>query len=363
MRHLIKKILNYRFPSWSKIIIFLLLGEMAFRMVPPEDLVVFPPGRYIHSEFMKRLKLEPNSEFNHTSEEFNVTYCINSLGLRGPEWEDSNDVTLVLGDSYTFGLGVSFEETYVSYASSLLKEKHESNKNIFNAGTPAYSTYATKFLLEYLLSKRPFKRVIVGFHNLNDFVNDYDFKHWPEGIVRYKFLISSIITYFPSYLQYPTIEVISFLQSKSYLAYFFIWRLNDALVSQFSDYVKISGIDFCGPLSKRLLQTIKETQQHILNIKEICERNSVEFAILLLPQKIQVEDEFYWENPEFNRKQMNRLFNLFGQRHDIVILDPLEVMLHHKEEGEVLYFLDNGHLNANGHKVIGEFLAKYLKNK
>lgn len=101
-----------------------------------------------------------------------ISVSINSHGLRGPErsWEKPQNTRriVVLGDSFTFGLGVSDEKTYPFVLEKLLAE-YSPPYEVLNMGVSDYGTD-----LEYLAFRRDGVRyspdiVILAFYARNDF--------------------------------------------------------------------------------------------------------------------------------------------------------------------------------------------------
>ena len=116
-------------------VIFLML-EVGIRLVIPQPLV---PSLYrfhpIYSFF-----LEPNSHTVAANADYKIKIEINSLGFRGKEFNLTNSKNiLVLGDSYTFGSGVEFEETYTAVLERRLKAEGNAI-NIINTAVPAWGT-------------------------------------------------------------------------------------------------------------------------------------------------------------------------------------------------------------------------------
>ena len=91
-------------------------------------------------------RLTPHWSGSHQHYDFNVDYHIDYTGLRAdPQESDARPRVAVLGDSFTFGLGVADTETFVS----LLNADEETPASYVNLGVPGYSTDQ-----EYLLLKQ-----------------------------------------------------------------------------------------------------------------------------------------------------------------------------------------------------------------
>jgi hypothetical protein len=118
----------------SLLILFIIL-ELVVRFVSPQY-SYYPRYIYISDEHTG-YRLRPDFRGQHDHEDYIVDYDIGPNGFRGPAHYDKKKPgyrIVALGDSYTFGLGVPFEDTYLS----LLEDK--SRVEIINAGVPGYST-------------------------------------------------------------------------------------------------------------------------------------------------------------------------------------------------------------------------------
>jgi hypothetical protein len=94
--------------------------------------------------------LVPNAKARSHTPEYNVLYQINSYGLRDHEISTEKPPNtfriLMLGDSYTFGLGVNLEDTFSKKLVALLNQAGGSlHYEVVNGGCSSYSP-----ILEYL---------------------------------------------------------------------------------------------------------------------------------------------------------------------------------------------------------------------
>jgi lysophospholipase L1-like esterase len=91
-----------------------------------------------------------------------MTYELNSLGLRGPEPGPRPDV-LFLGDSFTFGMGVALENTFVSRVAGALDARLPGAPQVVNAGVPGYGSVQEAARLPSLLADMRPRLVVVVF--------------------------------------------------------------------------------------------------------------------------------------------------------------------------------------------------------
>ena len=116
-----------------------LLGcELAVRLVRPQTVMLIPNEMYALED--ESYGLLPGFEGTITNRtEYDHEVSVNSVGLRGPEVESVGDAlrVLALGDSFTFGIGVEDEETFVFQLADLFDATGQ-RAVAFNAGVPGY---------------------------------------------------------------------------------------------------------------------------------------------------------------------------------------------------------------------------------
>jgi len=132
-----KRLLQGLALSLTSLALFLAACEIALRMAGYGTLEIYEPDPSLY------WKLKPNQDcFTKIGRK---PVHINSHGTRGPEFEMAKPSgtfrVLLLGDSRTFGWGLTEVETYSSQLQVLLKEKSGAGKEIevINAGVNAWS--------------------------------------------------------------------------------------------------------------------------------------------------------------------------------------------------------------------------------
>ena len=115
---------------------------------------------------------EPGAHYRHKSQDVNVRFAINAQGLRAErdfpyEKPPGTKRILCLGDSFTVGYEVSFEDCYASVMEKDLLAAGR-KVEVLNAGVSGFSTAEECLYLERELHKYSPDVVVVGF-----FKNDY----------------------------------------------------------------------------------------------------------------------------------------------------------------------------------------------
>ena len=115
--------------------------------------------------------LTPNWSGEHKNVDFSVRYTINGEGFRhDPIVPDTagNSAVVVLGDSFTFGIGVNDDQTFVHY----LNEVGPNGLRFYNYAIPGTSTDQQILLFErQLIGLKP-SRVILVLYLGNDLIDN-----------------------------------------------------------------------------------------------------------------------------------------------------------------------------------------------
>ena len=154
--------------------LFLVVTELALGFYEAElysDSKIFPVTgdrdfhKIIERDSGRLWRFRPNSKA--ISEEYTgLVYEINSSGFRGPEiFQSKPDYrVLALGNSCTFGWGISLQYTWTERLRKKLDKRYQNSKHeVINAGVPAYSSFQGKeYLFDELMVLEP-DAVIISF--------------------------------------------------------------------------------------------------------------------------------------------------------------------------------------------------------
>lgn len=341
------------------IIILFILGFEIFLRLIADTPVVFSDIKIPDKELLSVNK-KSISQIEKTKEYFtNVT--INRCGLRDDDinscyFEKNNSYKiLVLGDSFTFGMGVNNNETYPYYLEQLLN-----NSEVLNAGVIAYGTAQEELHLEKLLAEINPDLVILGFY-INDIseigklskivppqteqIENHIFSNL-KGLLKknvciYKFLTDTIS-------EIPVLRI--WLTKKGIVSYsvaeiYFIYADNPP--EYFQDYKK-------------------EAKNLILEMANL----SNDFLLVYLPEesnfnkKMWEEIEYYNLNFINSTSNMNTPINFLREitnKGKIDFLDLTEVFAEEYDSG--LYLKQDGHFSVKGHSLVATEINKFLESR
>ncbi|MBX3414283.1 MAG: SGNH/GDSL hydrolase family protein [Pirellulales bacterium] len=195
---------RYPIPKW------LAWDGQQFREAPKEEGLIKRPSRF-ESEGVRMGEYTPYARFkvvygsnptDYFDADNSVLAEVNNLGLRGPDVaEEKPDATrrvLILGDSFTFGVGVRDEDTFARRLEADLNREAPSGERIevINAGVQGYNTRDEVLYLEREWLRLAPDLVIIVFY-LNDAYEDRTFLNMgealgvyvePYGLGRYSYL-------------------------------------------------------------------------------------------------------------------------------------------------------------------------------
>ncbi len=144
--------------------------EIGLRVFYPQEL----SGTKIRSERFSMpdpavgIRYVPGAEWRFRHPEYTVKYSINSRGLRDAKERSAPKPpgtvrVLLLGDSFTFGQGVDYEETWPALAELGLAKQGLGHVDLIKAGRQGIDTRSELILLHELAAQYQPDAVVVGF--------------------------------------------------------------------------------------------------------------------------------------------------------------------------------------------------------
>ena len=137
------------------------------------DLSIFQPDDELG------MVLRPESTGTTRTPEFHTTVRINAHGVRGealPAKTTDELRILAVGDSFTLGLQVGFQDTFAEQAAARLSERLGHPVRILNAGVDGFGTQAASRLMQRLATPLEVDAVLLTFFLGNDFWDNSHFE-------------------------------------------------------------------------------------------------------------------------------------------------------------------------------------------
>ena len=314
-------------------------------------------------------KLTPNWTGSHSHHDFLVQYTIDRHGFRKQppiSNSETNSKIALIGDSFTFGLGVNDDETFAAQLALL-----DTANQYINMGIPAYSTDQEYLLMQQIGSDYSIDHYVLIFYLGNDiidntlqhpiaaepskpyFVQQGDelvLKNHPVAKVRKSAVlrqqsVSSIV--FGDRLDSNKGLIRSLIQRSNILKWFI--PLNPTEEANTLNSVLDQTLVVQKNLLARLLEMIK------INARE----RQIKLTFAVLPGKSYIESTH-----SYSHRFQDYVRNFVLQQSDKLKIDVIDVadkMAGWKNHNnEQLFHPNEGHLTAEGNRLVSQILHDKL---
>lgn len=266
--------------------------------------------------------------FTHASAGW--SFKTNGQGFRGRELAKTGPGIrriLALGDSFTFGWGVSRGKAYPHQLEGRLKAAGQ-KAAVFNAGVPGYNTAQEACLLEDILGAAAPHVVLLGY-----VVNDAEPQHTvgasPDAEHRYVKL----------WLLERAKELVNRLGSDRDPIFELGYRRHSL------NYLE--GFEARSP-------KWRESRAALARMARLCQDRKVPLLVFLLPDFDEHFDESYGPAP------IHAKVKQWGKELGLPVYDLLDRL---RGKGHKQYRLEEGHPNEKGHAAIAAFVAEVLNRE
>ncbi len=337
-------------------------------------------GHYPQKDPNLHHSLVPNAKLHTSNNEFDVTYQINSYGLRDYEYllEKPKDVyrILMLGDSYTFGIGNNLEDTFSKVLERDLNKVGGKKIEVINGGCSSYSP-----LLEYLfliykgLALNP--DLVILNYDISDVQDDYKY-----GQVAIRDSSGKALKVPPVDVQYYYREIkkgykskFAFLEKSELYQfvmkrYYQLSKKKDAPHFYEQAQIVAGDIEYDRDLPMReqsgdWKKHFENSAQNLKRIQELLKEKNIEFVITVYPygnllnekewaigRKLRGFDAKKYSTPLFDYLQE------FCQQAGIPFLNMKAAFEASKDFP--LYYPYDGHFTPAGHQIVAQALKDFL---
>jgi len=306
-------------------------------------------------------KLKPYWSGKHQHYDYDVAYNINRDGFRGIDTQAKEGGFSVVGDSFSFGLGVNDDETFVA----LLNESH--HDKFYNYSVPGYSTDQQLLLVNRHRNEMAQHVLLIVYLGNDIFDNMRSYPLQADHGKPFFKLIDDMLSLqnTPVPLQVKPAEVkaesISSIvlgddakrnNLSAWLADFEISRR----IGLFHDDVFLSD----DSMQARFQESLQLFNRLVIEIKDITDKNGGQLSIVLLPGRSYVEQPGSL-SAQFQEYFRKNIMSSLTTRSSIEVLD-LAVHLRGLNVDGVndLYYPNEGHLTPLGHRYVADYLAEQI---
>lgn len=350
------------------------LAEVSLRFVAPQktysEMLRRSSPIYVKDDILIK-QLRPGYEVGGASETVDGIRSgtgFNSMGYRGKEIVSAKgDQTRIwiVGDSFTFGVGLENEDTYSAVLEDQLRASRSDPIEVINAGVPG--RWVDEYYLDLKhrgLALEP-DIVLVGIYIRNDLDGPDARGHsWPEvddeGLpIRITF---DAIRIEDGY------EVRAIRKTR--------WKLplvRDSHVAQlFYDAGKVVDQQIRGRSVKNAhlyenrydpeaADAVERVQLLLRGMKGLADQSGARFVVLLFPGRDQVYPERYEALSGVDLDKPQRELRSFLESEEIEVLDLLPHLRAASDEPS-LFFVNDDHWAVGGHAVVAEAIAEHLRS-
>ena len=336
--------------------------------------------------------LPPHSRGTMSSEgDFDDVFLTNNRGMRGPgdyAYEKKDGVTriAVMGDSFTFGVGVKADQTYSALLQKFLDGVQPGKYEVLNFGVSSYSP-----VLEYVYLKNELWRyrpdVLLLALDLCDIQDDYfyephlvyDDKGGIVGCDPFRlhgrpdvWAILKDHSILCSIFDEKVVGSFRKMKALGFTKYFenkkkHVRNKTEILLDPHSDDIEFDRFLFARQSKDKsvVLPHWQRTERYLAMIKEFCDLHSIRFLLTSYPYGKGVSSNQwtkgreYWgfkKNEVDDPRRSFALIRSFSVEHGIGFVSLLEPLRANADKK--LYYNNDGHWTAEGHRVAADAIFR-----
>lgn len=363
-------------------IVSLLLGEIVLRAVTPKADNFNHHQLYCEHDSLLGWRKIPNSQGHHKTAEYEVLESINSMGIRGPEYQlqkDSGEYRIVVvGDSFSEGYTVDFDDLFSEVLEDSLQENLLNQRvEVINLGTGGYSTDQELLCFETEAVKFQPDATVLMFCVNDPWFNNQS-RYYNRGFKPVYVLEADSLRL--------TNVPVPRMESRPFLSKIKDWLLeNSELVRRLKnlrDNAYYAANDMAVPDEWRLYEknntpeveaSWEITAALLHQFQQKAAASGSSFAVFYIPEKIEVYDADWQEflatytldESKFDAAQPRERLQAICDSLQIAMIDPTPIFLEKAaaNPAEPLYFKHDWHWNKHGHQLAGQVLAAFFERK
>ena len=360
-------------------------------------------GYFSKNHISTGLIFEPNTSAHYQTVEYNYIATINSIGLRDKEVsinKGNKFRILCFGDSWTFGWGVSIENSWPKKLEQYLGENTNKNIEVINCGKGGEYTTTYKQYMEKAVPLLKPDLVLVGVLQLDDLAQLYEnnFKEKTSSNPKAISNFSKIKFVFKTYLQYSFNNLIALFTKKKPTEIQSEWK--EQVSAKIEGYNHLQSIRFCslndslqslfktGNLNPGLLEyyidftdrpiifnnpnlsatqfAVREMNKDIVGMKKICTENKCNLVFVNLPYNeftghkvIRTPTDELMNQYLENNNKIDSIYNSVALVNKLPYIE-LTGYFKSLENKSQYFFLYDGHPTEKGYQEIANYIGKQL---
>jgi lysophospholipase L1-like esterase len=295
---------------------------------------------------------------HYAAAEFSFDAHYNAFGRRDVEWPpetvaDPNSV-LFIGDSFAYGIGVEHEDTLPSQLEAHLAAAGRPVEVMNfgmpgNGAPPAYARMLDDAIGKGFAARTVVVAIFVGNDFYPDVLADPGAKRVEAPAPRRPSLLS----------HWKTLTFLRLRVSQS--ARLVGWALTASRWLGVSLYDSAGTYIFLREQTPEQQALFRRIVGYVGRMKERCDETRRRLVVLILPNRIQVENRDALTGGVYDAARANRDIVAYCDEIGVACLDLLPVLSERFErDGEPLFYAIDRHLNRLGYRVVGEEVARFL---
>ena len=280
------------------------------------------------------------------------TIFINSAGFRDKEYPIEKEIgiyrIMVIGDSFTFGMGVNLEDTYVKGIERLL-QKENINLEVINCGVTAYLMWQN-----YEVLKRkalPYKPDLVV---LGIFLNDIEqskppyknFSEWKGSNIFEEEQNTSLKDKFYIRNYIKNLDRIFKFRNRYRRGHNYLKTIEERKKTVIQNWLKI----MYGKLEERKYIEFEDTLNKFV---ETAKNANCDVLVAYIPDAVQLHD--------LEGQEINRFIKRICQKMGIPFVDITPKFEMDSDPSSLYLFPLDAHTSPKGHKLIAESIVEKIK--
>jgi len=369
-----KDIAKNLFLLFSSVLVIYVGAELYFRIFDPHPDIRTNHGQLFEKDNILGWRLIPGTCGDYRTWEYQTHVCTNSAGFRDREYPVKRvsgiKRIVVLGDSFTSGFGVHDADIFTEFMEDRLMERTE----IMNFGINGFGPVQEYLLLKTRAAKYRPDLVVMVIYLGNDFDDISGFSDWIDGYGRPKvtFIDGEMAILTPhSKVHSPRKREEKCQMPSSHFANFIDKSMNSLKKDKYAIENMPAELRICKTTpDDQISASLKLMGDIIGETNNFCNNNGIRLLIVAAPSIVQVHEDRYWSKimKTYNIRADDYDLNIpaitlkqICEKQGIALCDLTPRLKNAAARGKSLYYAEDLHWNAEGHRVVAESLSTFIK--